>query len=836
MKNSLFLFATLLLFVSCVDEFSSGVKLSSNALVFDASQMKVADGTETKAGPISGTSFPTDLSMCLTSYSSTTGTTFFNDIPFSYNNDAGGWKATNGKYWPQTGTLDFIAYSCPGLTPTVTYATPNATTGITSFVTGDNRTVQADLMFGGAENCSYSPSSKPTFSFKHALSLVTFTAACPDVVYDSSTNTGVTIESITLATANYGGTCAVSRSGNTISGISWTSLANSYNGNPVPGISSQGLTMSQSAVGNGVLLPPQNAVNFTINYTVHSGPGNNTSKSYTYSNSGSWTASNRYVYAIEISIGYEVVVSAQVTDWTIPVNDYFYAENNRIVHQGNAFSLSNGQPVYWRRTSSDPYELLTYESGTWGSSVRFETPTYWVTVSYSGGAYAVSHELKRSIIGIDFRFVSVCHQDGSYNGQKVWYTPTDQGTYDEVTVSGFWSRSTPLIYDYVTSFDCIYDDDTIETIDLTQAVNYNNSDITCSVGGTLNSGNFYRNSSGFYSYASVQRSYSYLSQGVTYLDRTFTISYTVEGQTFSATRTVRHQGTFILAFCNEPYYTSAGQTVEVHPYGYCSLSTYDEYDLFGFVTSVSTTATDLFQISGNSFVVKSGVSNTTSGPATVTLTASNGTIQTANSTIWGSEATKWIDLRVDDDYWRMDDYSNYYDNPYLKKYYRFNEGWGVNLMRTFDEICCQGGPETTTMIFVVFKCKGDGSIVNISDDPGLSWSYNSFHARLYGYDENTDDSGLVFLEIRPDSYDWSWPWPPRSSTSFTSQPILLSGVSVVDMGWPSDYESYGEYFTQAWYDWENYGSPIFEDALHVSNFVTVTYNGFSSSIDLYYWD
>ena len=397
MKNRIFCPLLIVgIFVSCVDEFSSGVKLSSNALVFDASQMRVMDSLGTKAGPVSGTTFPTDLSMCLTSYSSTTGSTFFNDIPFTYNSEAGGWKATNGKYWPQTGTLDFIAYSCPGLSPAVTYASPNATTGITSFVTGDNRTVQADLMFGGAENCSYSPSSKPTFSFKHALSLVTFTAACPDMAYDSSTNTGVTIESITLATANYGGTCAVSRSGNTISGISWTSLANNYNGNPVPGISSQGLTTAQVPVGAGVLLPPQNAVNFTINYTVHSGPGVNSSKSYTYSNSGTWTMANRYVYAIEISIGNEVVVSAQVTDWASPAMNWFYAEGKRIVHQGTDFTLASGQPVYWRNSSSDGYEKLTYVSGSYGSSVKYEASTHYVTVTRGSDYYSISLERKFS--------------------------------------------------------------------------------------------------------------------------------------------------------------------------------------------------------------------------------------------------------------------------------------------------------------------------------------------------------------------------------------------------------------------------------------------------------
>ncbi len=374
--------------VGCVD-MSSFVPTSNNALVLDAQQVWVSK--ETKA-PVIGTTFPTSGTMSISSYSSATSSTFFTDIPFSYNSTDGGWKANSSKYWPQTGTLDFLAYSCTGLTPTsVTWNSTNASSGITSFVTGDNRTAQADLMFGAASGCAYSPSSLPTLNFKHAMTLVTFTGLCPDVAYNGTT--GITIESITLATAYYGGTCSVTRSGSTVNSISWSATANSYNGASVPGISSVGLPMTATPVGNGILLPPQSAVNFTINYKVWSG-GVATSKSYTYTNSGTWEMAKRHVYAIEITLGNDVVVKAGVEDWADTAKNWFYADGNVVKNVGNEFTLASGQPVFWREGTTGAYQQLTYYSGTYGSSVTYSATNYFVTVTKSGSTYTVSYVSK----------------------------------------------------------------------------------------------------------------------------------------------------------------------------------------------------------------------------------------------------------------------------------------------------------------------------------------------------------------------------------------------------------------------------------------------------------
>ena len=387
--------------------------MSDNAVVLIARQ-----ATATKA-PILGTTFPTTVPFTLTAYSSALSNNFFTDIPFSYSSADGGWKATAGKYWPHSGTLDFLAYSCQGLTPTsVTHASPDASSGITSFVTGDNRTAQADIMFGAAAGCAYSPSSTPLLTFKHAQALVTFTAACPDMSYDSSTNTGVTIESITLANAKYGGTCAVTRSGSTISSITWSSLTNAYDGAAVPGISSQGITVNQTAVGNGIMLPPQSAVDFTVNYTVHSGPGNNTSKSYTYTTGGTWDLAHKYRYAIEITVGYEVVVSASVTDWNHVEVNWFYGEGYRVTHLGQDFTLASGQPVWWRESSADPYERLSYLEGTYGSSVKYSSTDYYVTITKNGdGTYTITLEENPHLVDLGLR----------RNGKKILFREMNLG-------------------------------------------------------------------------------------------------------------------------------------------------------------------------------------------------------------------------------------------------------------------------------------------------------------------------------------------------------------------------------------------------------------------------
>lgn len=373
-----------------MDPLSSGPTLSEHPMVLGAGSVSVS--VDTKA-PVLGTTFPMTNGMVVSAYSSASSDNLFIWEDFSYSSEDGGWKADSDTYyWPTSGTLDFLAYSAPGLTPTVNTASADRTAGFDEFTTGDNRTVQADIMFGAAAGCEYSDSSLPMLNFKHAQALVAFTGVCPDGTYNGTS--GITIEGITLATAKFGGRCVVTRSGSDVS-ISWPVINNDYNGAAVPGVTTTGLSVSEAAIGSGIMLPPQSAVNFTVSYKVWSG-GSATSRTYTYTNSGSWVMGMKHLYRIEITSAGDVSVLESVEDWADVTRTWFYGDAATITQCGSAFTLANGQPVFWRRFDTENYTRLTYLSGTWGSSVKFSCGSdYFVTVTKNGnGTFSLSYEAR----------------------------------------------------------------------------------------------------------------------------------------------------------------------------------------------------------------------------------------------------------------------------------------------------------------------------------------------------------------------------------------------------------------------------------------------------------
>ena len=292
--------------------------------------MPVTDIT-TKA-PIAGTTFPTARTIYLTAHYNAPAAAYtgeyFRDIPF--NRQDGTWKGgtaavPNPKYWPQNGTLDFLAYSVADnlkAASTVTYGGTTVAAGLT-FTMGDNRSIQDDILFAG-RNAVYTPTAPVQMTFRHAQAQVAFTGLC-SVPYNATTNTGITVTRITLAQAYYAGKCAVTRSGDAVS-FAWSDLA-SRNTRNVPGITAVNLTATAQALGSaGVLLPQQSAVAFTIYYTLHNGfkadgttPLDN-DLFYTYTPAaGTWACGNRYVYDISFTLN-EITVSPSVTDWVEPTH------------------------------------------------------------------------------------------------------------------------------------------------------------------------------------------------------------------------------------------------------------------------------------------------------------------------------------------------------------------------------------------------------------------------------------------------------------------------------------------------------------------------------------
>lgn len=257
-------------------------------------------GLQTKAA-VTGTTFPTTRNFHLSSYfnavSGGTSKEYFEDIAFGYQSSV--WKASPSKYWPLTGTLDFLAVSSgQSAYPTLAWNSTNATTDVTVTL-ADNSTVQDDILVACATGKTYS-SSGVALAFQHVESLVAFTV---------TGTTAVEVNSITLDSHKTSGTCKIVRSG-TVLTPTWTPGTDT--GTKAFTVSEgQALTASASAFGSSYLVIPQAAVGFTINYTCDG----LTVSYHVDAPVATWAAGKKYTYAINLTLD-EITVSASVTDWT----------------------------------------------------------------------------------------------------------------------------------------------------------------------------------------------------------------------------------------------------------------------------------------------------------------------------------------------------------------------------------------------------------------------------------------------------------------------------------------------------------------------------------------
>ena len=319
--------------------------------------------TATKA-PVSGTLYPEDYDMQVAAYVSagTTANDYFDGSLFQ-KNDQGTW--TGGKYWPLTSsTLNFLAVTQP--------ATADDYTGkVTSVAFGDNsknfaqkavvtfsnnqttteKFNQFDLMFAaGLQSNSITDGGVGSYqdvglAFTHALSWINFTVAKNDVTAK------ITVNSIRLSGASYGGTLTLTNANynnSTTSATSnvtpaWNPIDTKVDNVYVPGGNAdEGTTFADknrsanaaaavvasttlAAFGNGLLVVPgdyaKDALSFTINYTIdQDGNGNTTSDvntfEYTYKLPATkWVYAKKYTYAITMKLN-EIQVAPTVTPWT----------------------------------------------------------------------------------------------------------------------------------------------------------------------------------------------------------------------------------------------------------------------------------------------------------------------------------------------------------------------------------------------------------------------------------------------------------------------------------------------------------------------------------------
>ena len=276
-------------------------------------------------GPISGTTYPGERTILLSAYHSGVGN-YFTDIPFNYYTPAGGSAGWHGgssgsenlKYWPHSGSMNFIALSKGDLS-----GSPSHDSNVASavyYAMPDNSSAQVDVLaaYAGSRDCaSHAPVS---LNFKHAQAQIAVTASCG--VCNTTTNHGVSIRAIYLCNANYSGTLSASASGTDDVTFSWSSQGSSV-GSKSFGASTTRLDGSASACGTtGILVPGQGSsgTSIVIDYTLHNGKDNSgynsdINLSYTYAiPSTTWSAGLIYTYAFSFTLN-EITCSPSVTNW-----------------------------------------------------------------------------------------------------------------------------------------------------------------------------------------------------------------------------------------------------------------------------------------------------------------------------------------------------------------------------------------------------------------------------------------------------------------------------------------------------------------------------------------
>ena len=260
---------------------------------------------------------------------------YFDATPYKYQYAGGAasgagshWGGDPARYWPLTPAyINFLA---------IANANADNATGVTwgankadqaTIVMADNSSAQRDLMYaiGNGEvtqNVTTNALTFPTkvdMQFKHAQAWMDFY-----VKANSTTETAITVNSITLKGAKYNGTYLITHTnydGKTSQSVAgaWSALGAAQN-IAVPGWSATDLTTSLVQVSNGlVVVPDDNAAtndwsSFVINYTFDG-------KTYDYE----YTApaapganvdqAKHYVFNITFKL-HEIFVAPTVADWT----------------------------------------------------------------------------------------------------------------------------------------------------------------------------------------------------------------------------------------------------------------------------------------------------------------------------------------------------------------------------------------------------------------------------------------------------------------------------------------------------------------------------------------
>lgn len=337
-----------------------------------ANEITLKAATVSTRSAIDGDAFPDGYGMLVSAYrNKQVGDTegagdasadYFEGITFTKGTSI--WEPSTPKYWPLNGNLDFLCIASAGIAKASNGVAPNPCTwGEGSNVAkkvvatfGTNSEKFDDILYGSANAQTFQDANGTPISFHHAECAVVFLAKS-NVAYNSTNNVGITITDITVNGPKTSGVLTVSNpkaGGNSsaaeisaswdFTGVTPTPALKARvwdaNGNGVktdePALTELNLqttysdsgataatpTLSTKPFGDAyVILPPQDAVSFTISYTLHNGKeadGNtNLNRNYTYKytpTSEVWGIGKKVVYRINITLN-EIKIAPTIIDW-----------------------------------------------------------------------------------------------------------------------------------------------------------------------------------------------------------------------------------------------------------------------------------------------------------------------------------------------------------------------------------------------------------------------------------------------------------------------------------------------------------------------------------------
>ena len=255
---------------------------------------------------VTNTEMPTERKIqASASYINNSGNkvTYFKGAEFSNSPSTTIWSCATKYYWPLNDGVDFLAYTLTdnSKATSVTWDGTAAAQSV-SFVIAADAADGDDILYAAANNQKKVDANVGVgMKFNHAQANLNFTI---------KTNVDVTIHSITFDKMYTGGKLTIDNSKTDLK-ATWLFSATAKK-KPVPGIADKSVTASETsaALGTSLLVPQQDAVGFTIDYTI----GGNRSTYKVPVLRQVWEMGKKYTYAIDINFK-EIEIKPEVTDW-----------------------------------------------------------------------------------------------------------------------------------------------------------------------------------------------------------------------------------------------------------------------------------------------------------------------------------------------------------------------------------------------------------------------------------------------------------------------------------------------------------------------------------------